>query len=90
MSSAADKASRAEKHLGMLFGKAETLRTEAWRAIHNRVMNVGEKRPSLEALAEARELWKRIYDAAAQMLPGDPVETQAPVEIADDEAEVNW
>lgn len=95
MSSAADKAAHAEKHLGMLFGKAETLRTESWRAIHNVAQQVGEKRMVLEKLAEARDLWARIYDAAAQMLP-ETEKARVVTKIAgetvahDEEPEVDW
>jgi len=94
VSSPADKAQSAVRHLSMLYGNAERLRTTTWILLHRATVGRATKAEVLDELRDLRDLWGRIYDAAAAMLPSDaPAEAGSPkpAEVkADDEPEVDW
>lgn len=91
MASSSEKAGAALKHLGMLYGKSELLRTNSWLLVQRLAMGRATKAEVMALLVEQRDLWQRIYEAGATMLPADVAPTpQEKAEPSPPDEEVDW
>jgi hypothetical protein len=88
----------ASRHIGMLYGKAERCRTSSWMTLHKFSIGTATKQEVLSELSEACDVWRRILEAAEQMLPGkvDPSPLPQPNKVTeaehdvDDDPDVDW
>lgn len=62
------------QHLGPMFARTETARTNAWRQVERMLrFGTGSRAEVLEALRAAVEEWRAVEATAAAMLPKEPV-----------------